>query len=64
MAYPTTITPPDDNGTFHSQDWPYGWKNIDPFESYRSLFDGEVVHTIMTKLYLPEVSIRVLRISG
>ena len=42
MAYPTTITPPDDNGTFHSQDWPYGWKNIDPFESYRSLFDGEV----------------------
>ena len=21
---------------------PYGWKNIDPFESYRSLFDGEV----------------------
>lgn len=48
----------------NSQDWPYGWKNIDPFESYRSLFDGEVGATIMTKLYLPEVSIRVLRISG
>ena len=41
MAYPKTITPPDDNGTFHSNPWPDGWKNIDPFESYRSLFNGE-----------------------
>ncbi|MFV0323229.1 MAG: RagB/SusD family nutrient uptake outer membrane protein [Bacteroides xylanisolvens] len=41
MAYPKTITPPDDNGTFHSNPWPDGWQNIDPFESYRSLFNGE-----------------------
>lgn len=43
LAYPATITPPkDDNGTFHSNPWPNGWEDIDPFESYRSLFDGSV----------------------
>ena len=42
LAYPKTITPPDDNGTFHSNPWPNGWEDIDPFESYRSLFDGSV----------------------
>lgn len=42
IAYPTTVTPPDDNGTFHSNSWPNGWKDIDPFESYRSLFNGEI----------------------
>lgn len=43
IAYPTTVTPPDDpNGTFAESAWPNGWSNIDPFESYRSLFDGEV----------------------
>lgn len=43
LAYPETITPPDDeSGTFHSNSWPDGWKDIDPFESYRSLFNGNV----------------------
>lgn len=43
LAYPATITPPkDENGTFHSNPWPNGWEDIDPFESYRSLFDGSV----------------------
>lgn len=42
LAYPETITPPDDPGTFHSNPWPQGWKDIDPFESYRSLFNGSV----------------------
>lgn len=42
QAYPATITPPDDNGTFHSNPWPHGWANIDPFQSYRALFDGEI----------------------
>ena len=42
LAYPATITPPDDNGTFHLNEWPNGWENIDPFDSYRSLFDGTV----------------------
>ncbi len=41
LAFPTTITPPHDD-QFSDKDWPNGWKNIDPFESYRSLFDGEV----------------------
>jgi hypothetical protein len=36
-----TIVPPADP-LFSNQDWPNGWKNIDPFKSYRNLFDGEV----------------------
>ncbi len=39
VAYPATIDPPYDP-EFSEQDWPDGWKNIDPFESYRSLFNG------------------------
>lgn len=39
VAYPATIDPPYDP-EFSEQDWPNGWKNIDPFESYRSLFNG------------------------
>lgn len=43
IAYPATVTPPDDpNGTFGESPWPNGWSNIDPFESYRSLFNGSV----------------------
>lgn len=42
IAYPSTVTPPDDNGTFHSNPWPNGWNNIDPFQSYRAIFNGEV----------------------
>lgn len=41
IAYPATITPPFDEN-FSYQDWPNGWQNIDPFESYRSLFNGDV----------------------
>ena len=41
MAYPKTITPPY-NAEFSNQAWPNGWSDIDPFESYRSLFDGDV----------------------
>lgn len=42
IAYPATVAPPDDAGTFHSNPWPDGWKDIDPFQSYRALFDGEI----------------------
>ncbi|MFC2710998.1 RagB/SusD family nutrient uptake outer membrane protein [Hoylesella oralis] len=38
---PVTITPPDD-GNFSTKNWPNGWKDIDPYLSYRSLFDGVV----------------------
>lgn len=40
-AYPRTITPPADND-FSKNNWPDGWADIDPFESYRSLFNGDV----------------------
>lgn len=40
-GYPATITPPED-GDFSEHTWPDGWQDIDPYESYRSLFNGEV----------------------
>lgn len=40
-AYPKTIAPPAD-GDFSEQNWPNGWKDIDPFESYRSIFNGDL----------------------
>lgn len=44
ISYPKTITPPrtEENAEYMDNDWPNGWKNIDPFESYRSLFNGDV----------------------
>lgn len=36
-----TIVPPH-NDEFSDKDWPNGWKNIDPYKSYRNLFDGAV----------------------
>ena len=44
IAYPLTITPPYDE-QFSDKDWPEGWQNIDPFESYRSIFDGQIKAT-------------------
>jgi hypothetical protein len=38
-SYPLTIAPPPD-GDFSTKNWPEGWRNIDPFESYRSVFNG------------------------
>ena len=35
-----TIVPPADS-QFSDQDWPNGWRNIDPFKSYRNLFNGD-----------------------
>lgn len=40
-GYPATIVPPR-NSEFSDKNWPEGWKDIDPFESYRSLFNGDV----------------------
>lgn len=36
-----TIVPPY-NSQFSDNNWPNGWKDIDPFKSYRNLFDGDV----------------------
>lgn len=38
-AFPATIAPPY-NEEFSNKDWPDGWQNIDPFESYRAIFNG------------------------
>lgn len=42
IAYPATIAPPHDD-EFSDQSWPNGWKNIDPFQSYREMFDGSII---------------------
>lgn len=42
IAYPATIVPPYDS-EFSDQSWPNGWKNIDPFQSYREVFDGSII---------------------
>ena len=38
-SYPATIVPPYD-AEFSENNWPDGWANIDPFESYRAVFNG------------------------
>lgn len=40
-SYPTTIIPPKCE-PYSSQNFPNGWADIDPFESYRSVFNGEL----------------------
>ncbi|MBD8983242.1 MAG: RagB/SusD family nutrient uptake outer membrane protein [Bacteroides cellulosilyticus] len=44
QAYPETIMPPvtNENREYSENEWPNGWKNIDPFESYRSIFNGDL----------------------
>lgn len=39
--FPQTIAPPY-HPDYSGRDWPNGWKNIDPFASYRALFNGEL----------------------
>lgn len=41
VTHPATIAPPY-NAQYSDKPWPDGWANIDPFESYRTLFDGEL----------------------
>lgn len=39
---PATIAPADTANAWAHADWPNGWRNIDPLQSYRALFDGDV----------------------
>lgn len=39
-AYPATI-PPFNDGNFSLKNWPEGYADIDPFASYRAVFNGE-----------------------
>ena len=41
IAFPATIAPPI-HPEYSYKHFPEGWQNIDPFESYRSLFNGQV----------------------
>lgn len=41
VTHPATIAPPY-NAAYSDKPWPEGWADIDPFDSYRALFDGEV----------------------
>lgn len=41
IAFPATIAPPI-HSEYSYKNFPEGWQNIDPFESYRSLFNGQV----------------------
>ena len=43
-ARPVTITPPTCE-PYSSRNFPEGWADIDPFESYRSVFNGELLAT-------------------
>ena len=40
--YPVTPELPNDAGNFSENEWPNGWANIDPYESYRSVFNGQL----------------------
>ena len=48
-SYPNTIVPPSD-GNFSTKNWPEGWQDIDPYESYRSVFNGTLSATGNTEL--------------
>ncbi|WP_069658994.1 RagB/SusD family nutrient uptake outer membrane protein [Arcticibacter eurypsychrophilus] len=40
-SYPVTIVPPY-HAVYSDKNFPEGWANIDPFESYRALFNGDL----------------------
>lgn len=40
-SYPATIVPPY-HPEYSNKNFPEGWANIDPFESYRALFNGDL----------------------
>jgi len=42
-GYPATVEPYDD-GDFVNKNWPEGYADIDPYESYRSLFNGSYTY--------------------
>lgn len=48
-GYPTTIEPFND-GNFSTKNWPDGYADIDPLQSYRKVFDGDVYPDENTEL--------------
>lgn len=41
FAYPATVTPPY-HPEYSNKNYPDGWANIDPYESYRAVFNGDL----------------------
>ena len=54
-GYPVTVTPYDD-GNFSTKGWPDGYADIDPMQSYRQLFDGDVTPVENYELIFSRVS--------
>lgn len=40
-AYPATVKPPY-HKLYSEKNFPEGWADIDPFESYRAIFNGDL----------------------
>lgn len=49
IAYPATIEPVYD-AAFSNASWPNGWQDIDPFESYREMFNGDLLANLNKEL--------------
>ncbi|WGQ09175.1 RagB/SusD family nutrient uptake outer membrane protein [Pedobacter gandavensis] len=52
---PKTIVPPY-HPKYSDQSFPMGWKNIDPFESYRQLFNGAISYSDNPELIFSRVT--------
>lgn len=52
---PKTIVPADSTCIFAQNTWPKGWKNIDPFKSYRVLFSGDIAPEDNTELIFSRI---------
>ena len=60
-GYPKTLPPYSDND-FENADWPNGYRDIDPFESYRQVFNGALSMFEILNLFLVVDKIRVTAI--
>lgn len=52
---PKTIIPADSTCIFAQNTWPKGWKDIDPFKSYRVLFSGDIAPEDNTELIFSRI---------
>ena len=52
---PKTIVPADSTCIFAQNSWPKGWKDIDPFKSYRVLFSGDIAPEDNTELIFSRI---------
>lgn len=55
VAQPKTIVPPFD-ARYSNSNFPNGWKDIDPFESYRQLFNGALTYSDNPELIFSRVT--------